>query len=286
MKISEQDFNKYIFYYEDDFSVVYSKSKETRHKLVAKDGDDSWTIIPFGTQREEYLDRAMYFGDGLTWINNIDKLPAWLPKLPLEIEVSAVKSINWADRLAENPKFHTFDKYMYIYEYFTKNSINELEIFLKFKTEEFDGFNTEPIYTYIDEVYLSKTAETTKSETIIMNEKNFDIPNINAEYPEKYKVSDILWRLDNSFFIDKFRVFKNDAKRAFLQNKSKQEKLFEFINAEKDWIPIALDSDIYLKLIKIFSDDSIDFDNEIRKLNGNEYSRLIYYKEFRREYLN
>lgn len=215
MKISEQDFNKYTFYYKDDFSAVYAESKESRHKLVAKDGDDAWTIIPFGSQREEYLDRAMYFGDGLTWINKIDKLPEWLPKLPPEHEVSAVKSISWSDRMGENPKHHTFDKYMYIYEYFTKDSINELEIFLKFKTEEFDGFNTEPIYTYIDEVYLSKTAETTKSETIIMNEMNFDIPNINAEYPEKYRVSDILWRLDNALFIDKFRLFKNDDKRVF-----------------------------------------------------------------------
>lgn len=53
-------------------------------------------------------------------------------------------------------------------------------------------------------------------------------------------------------------------KRAFLQNKPKPEKLFEFVLAEKDWIPMALDSDIYLKLIKTFSDDSIDFNNEIK----------------------
>lgn len=75
-------------------------------------------------------------------------------------------------------------------------------------------------------------------------------------------------------------------KEYFLRNKSKPEKIFEFIPVEKDWMPITIDSEIYFQLTKIFSDDSIDFNNEIRKLNGGQLARLIYYKEYRREYLN
>lgn len=226
----------------------------------------------------------MYFGDGLTQVYQLEKLPDWLPQLPIEKEVAKTKSISWSDRLTENPIHHTFQKYKYIYEYFLKNEITKLEVFLKFKTEEFDGFNTEPRYTYIDEVLIQQTNDTTKSELIILQDNHFDIPEINAQYPEKYRVSDILWNLDNSLFISKFKIIKNEDKRAFLQNKVKPEKIFEFIATEKDWMPIPIDDEIYSKLQKIFSNDSIGL-SPAEKLKVSDSARLVYYKEYRTEYL-
>lgn len=269
-------------YAEDDFFGQYKDG--SRHYFRLKNDRSGWDIIPYGTPLWDSLDQDAWFGTDIDeWYGEGSSHipPDWLPDLPSVKELEAVPSVLWTDRYSSKKKLKT-EEYRYVANYMKEKNEDSLKVFLLFRKES-DTQWDEPTVMYLDDVFLQPNDKVQKSCTIVLGNEEFSIPDHHPEYPEKYKESDVLWKLDTKLFMEQFEFFRKSDGIVYLRILKAPYRVFRYFSEKHDWIRVTENNDAYNEIIQHFN--SIPENNTYRILNGEEHAQLNYYRRYKKDYL-